>query len=453
MSQELNINTDRYSSIGISAKESFNEVEVEVDVPDVTPTPSPVEFISAETVIEDNTSSGNIGVTIPADATLIIVAVTGWLDQGSQISLVDQLNFDNGSDQDFTHIISEDYDSTTSDASVVSALYMASGSGDWPGSGAATLYWRFENDTTPIEGCSIQVSYWKGNDPIIPIGDTDSRQELGDWVSALAGVGPSDMGVIVGYEYNQTPETTTNGQTTILDSLYNVSGIGHGYKLGESAMQLLEGGTFLDVVGIAFVIKAPTASPYVDFTPYTEVDSGGDITVTPYKADVVSMLEDEVSWLVYDYGASYLSGDFTQRIKGVFTTGNGTVSNIIWAWTSVATGGFTVQDFIDNNDGFILQFRHVVSDYTVMLYDASTDITDDYILGTSPPYEVYIELERVSSTLTAKIYSNSDFTGLLATLSVSCNSAAMRYHVVVASREQVGPDAQTYSSENFNLNP
>lgn len=198
-----------------------------------------------------------------------------------------------------------------------------------------------------------------------------------------------------------------------------------------------------------------TTSPYVDFTPYTKVDSGGDIAVTPHKVDVVSMLEDEVSWAVYDYGAGYLSGDFTQRLKGTFTlgTGPGTLGNVIWAWTSTSTGGFTIQDLVDNNDGFMLYFQHTSDPtYKINLHDFTTDITDDYDLGNSPPYTVYVEVERVSSTLTAKVYSNSDFTGLLVTLTVSCDTSDMRYHIAANSRERVGTNALTFSSENFNLN-
>lgn len=189
---------------------------------------------------------------------------------------------------------------------------------------------------------------------------------------------------------------------------------------------------FLIILFVTVVFAA-----YEDFTTYTEVDEDGDITVTATKSDVSTMRRDALSYVKYDYGASYF-GDFEHYVDIHLGANCAQYSSIaIWSLTTTSTNN-TIQDCLDNDDGFGVYIYHTNVFGTIGLYinDYTNDNSDNYsglVVNTS----YYLIVSRSGTTATCKIYSSSgrDAGDLVDTISITCNSTAQRYLFVTMSRE------------------
>jgi len=219
-------------------------------------------YISAETVHQSSSTDSSFAITIPSDAEAVIVSVSGYILTGTYI--VDKLNFDDTAPIDFTSIVTQPYTTSgATDDQAISDFIMTDTDANWPGTGAATIY--YSTSGAVQEGFNVLVYYVKGLDKADPIRDTDS-QEGSDagygsgstWTSAMTGVVAGDLSFMAAYHY-QTGLTIVpagSGQTAITTSSdFNNNVIGVSYKDGESAMQVQ--GVWR--VSTAFAIKQAAA--------------------------------------------------------------------------------------------------------------------------------------------------------------------------------------------------
>lgn len=212
---------------------------------------APVELTGTGALDQDSTG-GSFAVTVPADADMIVVAATGYPGDGVSV-LLDEINFDNGADTDFTQIAWQYWDATY-DGATVDTWMMTDTSPDWPGSGAKTVYWSAAGSVD--EGTQIYVFFLKNTDTASPIVDTEGKETgSAGWTSSLTGVGSDDLGIVACYAWNGAPNInpTGSGQTTVVSQgPFNTSGLGVGVESGEGALQI----TGSDTVCVAFGVRA-----------------------------------------------------------------------------------------------------------------------------------------------------------------------------------------------------
>jgi len=186
-----------------------------------------------------------------------------------------------------------------------------------------------------------------------------------------------------------------------------------------------------------------------DFTTYTEVDEDGDITVTATKCDVDTMRRDALSYVRKDKGAGHFT-DFEHLVTCRCTAGDNGANCGIWA---LSNGSNTVAQMITNTEGLSCVFYHgAAAALALILVDRNSGNSDTSIaLVEGTIY--YLTIERNDTTLTCKIYDDSDRTNLIDTLSVVCTTLAYRYAFGIISREDSGTPTPTltFYSEDLYL--
>jgi hypothetical protein len=192
-----------------------------------------------------------------------------------------------------------------------------------------------------------------------------------------------------------------------------------------------------------------TPTPLVaadDLTGYTEVDSGSDISLTSTTATVSTMERVADSSVTKSYGASNF-GNFVHRCEVTQNTVDDAGFAAVWL---VSNTYFTWQDMIDNTEGIAVYLHRTGSAYRIGVSDHEVTTNDFFNVGSAQTR--YLEMERKGSTFTVKIYTDSGFTTLEDTLSITCGTTAYEYHGVVASRDAAGVQENSYTSGNHKFN-
>ena len=219
--------------------------------------------------VTDQVSTGtghSFSYTIPSDATAVIVSVHGYNTQNLAAGLIDELNWDNGAAMDFTHIIDVRYDATET-GWVVSAYIMTAGSGNWPGTGAKTLYWENSN-TTFSEGYTVSAFSVKGVDLTSPVGQTGTDDEPGDDSITLTDNTADTLGVICFYTWSATGvgKLNTNSQTVVNEgAAFNSAGWANAVKANAGTLQNTAGGNDCSVGFTLLPASTVGSIPYFQF--------------------------------------------------------------------------------------------------------------------------------------------------------------------------------------------
>lgn len=185
-----------------------------------------------------------------------------------------------------------------------------------------------------------------------------------------------------------------------------------------------------------------------DFSTYTEVDNGSDITVVTGTITADTQRRDANNSVYKDFGASYFGNfvhEFTLRINAATQYGRAG----IWSLSNVAAA--TIGDISAANNGYYAYieaepFNHV----RFYLVNEQLDSTDSIPLYASTiPYNtantVYITITKTSSDLSMSIYSNAARTTLVDTLTVSRDSNTYRYLATLSSQEDGNSGSTTWS--------
>lgn len=158
-----------------------------------------IELTGLVTVHTSTSQDTSVAYTIPADATAVVVISNGsYSTDGSPVG-VDELNWDDGSALDFTLIVEQQTDSD--DTYNLSAHIMTSTDGNWPGTGAQTLY--ISLDQALNEGQVYLIQAVKGVNTSTPIRDTDQAPNpAGTFTASLSGVVSGDISFVSRADFN-----------------------------------------------------------------------------------------------------------------------------------------------------------------------------------------------------------------------------------------------------------
>lgn len=176
-----------------------------------------------------------------------------------------------------------------------------------------------------------------------------------------------------------------------------------------------------------------------DLSTYTEVDPNSKLVVTASKVDFQGMERNVDTYVYKDMGVAHFDGDFEHLLESLtdsFSTTSAFASHWMlandiddyWGLFSADKSFFTL-----NRDD-----TGVASTFYLIEQDTTTQYFDSYIGATGTLY--YLTIERDESvgtygTLYCYIYSNSDRTVLVDTLSITLHTSKkdFRYHYAANS--------------------
>jgi hypothetical protein len=177
---------------------------------------------------------------------------------------------------------------------------------------------------------------------------------------------------------------------------------------------------------------------YFDLTTFTEVDSGGDITVTHPRAAFDTMQVDAVSYLYKDMGVDHFTNfsmDFEVKIDGhVGNTGYVTVFAI-----SNTIG--TIDDRNTAQDSIELNLYAYSGSLRFDLYDRSSENVDQFVFGGSDTPVLHCHFQRVGDIALVRFYSDYAHTVLLDTISVTCETDPKQYLYALSSEGLASSDS------------
>ena len=187
---------------------------------------------------------------------------------------------------------------------------------------------------------------------------------------------------------------------------------------------------------------------YENFSTYTEVDEGDDITVTSSKVQWVNMNRNVTSYVYKDFGAGHF-GDLTHDITVQFNSSNN-IAHFLW---------WGLGNKIDDLSGFwstggveSLMCSGYQNSGTYVFYARSGSGfgTDNCNISANTPY--YCTVTRAGTTMTVEIYTDAEKTSLFDTLSITCTATTLRYLYACMSNDSALAGGNAYGfSQNFDL--
>lgn len=132
-----------------------------------------------------------------------------------------------------------------------------------------------------------------------------------------------------------------------------------------------------------------------------------------------------------DEGAGSI-GDFEYDFSIAITSMAVSGCNVGLFGVSNTTGtlgvyNFGVAQLIAANDGIMVYARHAGSGVEIVLEDFSNSNQDTYLNGGTSMSQHWLTLERSGTTATCTIYTDSNRTNILDTLSITCEAGTKRY--------------------------
>lgn len=189
-----------------------------------------------------------------------------------------------------------------------------------------------------------------------------------------------------------------------------------------------------------------------NFTLYTKVDPGSDITVAADSITVATMRRDVTSYVKYSYPAGTF-GNFTHTLDMNWTAASAdSAAAGIWGLSnsSYVIVGAGI-GFATNAEGLQLVINRTASNqYRLYVVDRASGASD-FINWTSAPGWRYLLIQRIGGLLTCLIYTNSSRTTLEDAISVACAVTTYTNVVPVASVNTPPVDAPDISFVTANL--
>ena len=152
-----------------------------------------------------------------------------------------------------------------------------------------------------------------------------------------------------------------------------------------------------------------------DFTTYTEYDLDNDIEFTASKVDFVTYIGTKINRLYKDFGAGFLSGDFTHQVEVQYTDDDSASQYGYPGWVTAfmlsTENSGRIQDIIDAGESAIgIGFRKEWNSNTesVYLFEVYGGVlyTAARVGNVSPDKPHYGRVSRSGNTLTWTIYTN-----------------------------------------------
>ena len=140
---------------------------------------------------------------------------------------------------------------------------------------------------------------------------------------------------------------------------------------------------------------------------------------------------DSISYVYKDYGIGYFA-DYSIEFEAEISASD-TGAEIDGICISNTIG--TRADTITANDGQTVVFWNDSGNVTIRIKDENTDNVDFYTGSGSTIPHYYFRFARSGTTLTLQIYSDSNRSVEVDTLSVVCETGTKRYLYAIMSRE------------------
>lgn len=159
---------------------------------------------------------------------------------------------------------------------------------------------------------------------------------------------------------------------------------------------------------------------YEDFTTFTEVDIGADrIQKTANHIDHLAF-RNETTYLYKDYGINHF-GDFTHKIKVRGIAVDNSAEGVVWTLADALGDIVTLNAGSDN---FIaLSLYDNDTDLKFWLYEShSGTLYSDTYAGANFNTWYYVKIVKSGTSLNAYIYSDSDYSVLVDTLSLTLHA-------------------------------
>jgi hypothetical protein len=190
--------------------------------------------------------------------------------------------------------------------------------------------------------------------------------------------------------------------------------------------------------------------PFENFLDYTEVDSATNpaITISSWNTITFTNMRRDITGYVYnDFGPSaFKSFEIEFQANASDSQNDGTATVF-----AVSNTLGSIQSHIDANDGTLVIFSNNGGNFAVTLIDYNTDDSDSYIYGGTTIPLRYYTVKRSSNNATLEIYSDSNRTVLVDTLSIFAATTPSRYLYALQSRNTGSSTRITGTTRYFEI--
>lgn len=191
--------------------------------------------------------------------------------------------------------------------------------------------------------------------------------------------------------------------------------------------------------------------PFEDWTGYIETDTSNILTVIANKITIVDLTRSTDSWVENDFGASHFgTTGIDHDISSEASTFNNNSDPVIYIW------GLSNDSQVEDNADPMIVLRMQdragsLMRYRIEIDDGAVDEIDQSInLSLSTRY--FDTILRESTGTDVKVYSDSDRTTLLDTLSVSQGSSSFQFMAQAFSKPGSGSSKSSGIIYDLDLN-
>jgi hypothetical protein len=172
-----------------------------------------------------------------------------------------------------------------------------------------------------------------------------------------------------------------------------------------------------------------------DFTTYTEVDGGADITVAASSLTLDNLERDETAYVYKDFGSGYWSGDFDIRCKV-------NLSSVVQAsWINVLTltddNSGNIKDIKDASGSSLGIILYGTDDSTftarILEINAGANSNAEGTVELSESTDYYIRHKRIGTTVTLEIATDSNFSAIVETVTKTVTVKSFQYAYAISS--------------------
>uniref|UniRef100_A0A6M3M116 Uncharacterized protein n=1 Tax=viral metagenome TaxID=1070528 RepID=A0A6M3M116_9ZZZZ len=170
-----------------------------------------------------------------------------------------------------------------------------------------------------------------------------------------------------------------------------------------------------------------------NFTAYTEVDAGDDITVTATKCDVSSMNKNVNSYVAYDEGVDHFDGNFEHLIEMYVSDHTGNATVVFWMLANVLNNAGAI--YSAGGSFYVARTEFWSANYYISLsvLDEGAWQNAGYTCSANTLYYCNPEFDKdvgTYGTVYLRIYSDAARTNLLSTLSKAVAGSKKVYRFV-----------------------
>ena len=189
---------------------------------------------------------------------------------------------------------------------------------------------------------------------------------------------------------------------------------------------------------------------YQDFTTYEEVDPNEHITRTASRVTFTDLTNPESAYVYKDKGAGHFTGDFEHKLDTLHS------SMVRYSYVDVWALSNSIGDRNESGNCINVFWYGMDAGLTRALAlqeKINGALFTDYSIGLSVDTPYYLTIKRVAATLTCEIYSDSDRTNLVDTLTLILHAVlAYRYIYACRTLTEAGLDyAKSGYMENLDI--